>query len=226
MARIRRWLNAIPAMVEFAIVFVLAFGPPIVAAAVSVITGDSEGSISEPGLLGLMIQEAAVLGLLLPFLYLRGWTLQRIGLNASLLDSAIGLLLAFGSGILDSLILAIAGSIWPDLIAAAEHPNFVTPGFSAGTVLAASALNGLFEELFLCGYVITLFKGRGGIWMAINISVAIRLSYHLYQGPIGVLGAVPFGLVFGYFYARTGRLWPLVFAHALVDFLSLMQFIY
>jgi membrane protease YdiL (CAAX protease family) len=164
------------------------------------------------------------LAALASFLFFRGWTLQRIGLNARLLDTAIGLLLAVASALAANLAVLIAAGFRPDFLEAANNPAFVTPGFDAGTVLAASALNGLFEEVFLCGYVITVLKERRGFWTAINVSVAIRLSYHLYQGPIGVLQIVPVGLIFGYFYARTGRLWPLVVAHVLVDFLSLMAY--
>ena len=38
---------------------------------------------------------------------------------------------------------------------------------------------------------------------AVNISAAIRLSYHLYQGVAGVLSVVPMGLLFAIWFART-----------------------
>jgi uncharacterized protein len=57
--------------------------------------------------------------------------------------------------------------------------------------------------------------------MAVNISAAIRLSYHLYQGVAGVLTVVPVGLLFGFWFARTRQLWPLIFAHAVLDFCGL-----
>jgi membrane protease YdiL (CAAX protease family) len=44
----------------------------------------------------------------------------------------------------------------------------------------------------------------------------VRLLYHLYQGPIGVVTIVPMGLLFGYAYARSRQLWPLIFAHVLI----------
>ena len=54
------------------------------------------------------------------------------------------------------------------------------------------------------------------MWVAINVSVVVRLLYHLYQGPIGVLTIVPMGLLYGYLYSRTRQLWPLVVAHVLL----------
>ena len=44
----------------------------------------------------------------------------------------------------------------------------------------------------------------------------LRGLYHLYQGGRAG-GGLAMGLVFGYVYHRTGRLWPLIIAHALID---------
>ncbi len=45
----------------------------------------------------------------------------------------------------------------------------------------------------------------------------LRGAYHLYQGYSAGLGNVVMGLVFGYVWLRTGRLWPLIVAHGLID---------
>jgi uncharacterized protein len=84
-------------------------------------------------------------------------------------------------------------------------------------------INPFFEEVFVCGYVMTALKRADNPWAAINTSVAIRMLYHLYQGPKGVLSIIPFGLIFGFSYARTGRLWPLVIAHSIADLLALLS---
>ncbi|HUQ10090.1 MAG TPA: CPBP family intramembrane glutamic endopeptidase [Steroidobacteraceae bacterium] len=60
------------------------------------------------------------------------------------------------------------------------------------------------------------------MWTAINVSTGIRLLYHLYQGPIGILSVVPLGLIFGYAYSRTRMLWPLIFAHIVLDIAGLL----
>jgi len=86
-----------------------------------------------------------------------------------------------------------------------------------------SIVNALYEEIFVTGYVVTALKQARSDWFAVNVSVGIRLAYHLYQGQMGVLTVLPLGLIFGFWFARTGRLWPLVVAHAAMDMLALIR---
>jgi membrane protease YdiL (CAAX protease family) len=90
------------------------------------------------------------------------------------------------------------------------------------TIVLVSPVNAFFEEVFVCGYVMTALHRKENVWFALNASVAIRLLYHLYQGPLGVLSVIPFGLIFGYWYARTGRLWPVIVAHSAIDVVGML----
>jgi CAAX protease family protein len=84
-------------------------------------------------------------------------------------------------------------------------------------VLVAFA-NGWAEEIIVVGYLLTRLKQLGvGSRAALLWSSLLRGSYHLYQGFGAGLGNVVMGLVFGYAWQRTGRLWPLVIAHGLID---------
>lgn len=84
-------------------------------------------------------------------------------------------------------------------------------------VLAAVA-NSVAEELLVVGYLITRLRQLGwGENRALLASGLLRGSYHLYQGFGGGAGNMVMGLVFGRYWQRTGRLWPLVVAHALID---------
>ena len=56
-----------------------------------------------------------------------------------------------------------------------------------------------------------------GAFVAIGVPLLIRALSHLYQGPLGTVSAVGFGLVFAVYYWRTKLLWPVVFAHILAD---------
>ena len=127
------------------------------------------------------------------------------------------------------LVFAIAYSAvaaaWPQAAQAMQGTTDASAGISLSTVIAVSTINPIFEEIFVCGYVMTALKDRRDPWTGINVSVAIRLLYHLYLGAISAIGIVPFGLIFGFWYARTGRLWPVIVAHAVWDFASLMQFV-
>ncbi|MGB6764676.1 CPBP family intramembrane glutamic endopeptidase [Mycobacterium sp.] len=84
-------------------------------------------------------------------------------------------------------------------------------------VLVAFA-DGWAEEIIVVGYLITRLGQLGvGARAALVCSSLLRGTYHLYQGFGAGLGNVAMGLVFGYAWQRTGRLWPLVIAHGLID---------
>jgi len=88
-------------------------------------------------------------------------------------------------------------------------------------MLVATVVKAVFEEVLVCGYVVQSLRGRFGIALAANASIALRMSFHLYQGPAAFLGYAVLGLVFTLFYVRTGRLWPLIVAHAVLAVIEL-----
>jgi membrane protease YdiL (CAAX protease family) len=88
-------------------------------------------------------------------------------------------------------------------------------------VLAVSLLNPMFEELLVLAYVVQSMRKRFGLMTAMNVSIAIRLMYHLYQGPLAVIPIALFGVLVTVVYVRLGRLWPVVVAHALLDLVGL-----
>lgn len=84
-------------------------------------------------------------------------------------------------------------------------------------ILAACA-NAAAEEIVVVAYLITRLHRLG--WSenrSLLASALLRGSYHLYQGLGGGLGNLVMGLIFGRFWQRTNRLWPLVLAHATID---------
>lgn len=84
-------------------------------------------------------------------------------------------------------------------------------------VMAAFA-NGFAEEVVVVGYLITRLRQLGfSESRAVLASSVLRGIYHLYQGIGAGLGNLIMGLVFGYAWCRTGRLWPLVIAHGVID---------
>ncbi|KUI41016.1 CAAX protease [Mycobacterium sp. IS-1590] len=86
-------------------------------------------------------------------------------------------------------------------------------------VLLLTALaNGWAEEVLVVGYLITRLRQlRVSPAAAVVVTSVLRALYHLYQGFGAGLGNLAMGVVFGYVYLRTGRLWPLIVAHALID---------
>jgi membrane protease YdiL (CAAX protease family) len=92
-------------------------------------------------------------------------------------------------------------------------------------VLAAFA-NGFAEEVVVVGYLITRLRQLGLTQrQAVGLSSALRGLYHLYQGFAAGLGNVVMGLVFGYAWTRTGRLWPLIIAHGVIDTVAFVGYV-
>lgn len=92
-------------------------------------------------------------------------------------------------------------------------------------ILSAFA-NGFAEEVVVVGYLITRCKQLGlSQNRAILASSVLRGMYHLYQGFGAGLGNLAMGLVFGYAWCRTGRLWPLVIAHGVIDTVAFVGYV-
>lgn len=93
-------------------------------------------------------------------------------------------------------------------------------------VLVLSAVhNAVLEEVVVVGYLMT--RLRQLTWSAPALLVAsalVRGSYHLYQGVGAGIGNAMMGLVFGYWYLRTGRVMPLVVAHTVLDIVAFVGY--
>ncbi|MGH3675053.1 MAG: CPBP family intramembrane glutamic endopeptidase [Mycobacterium sp.] len=85
-------------------------------------------------------------------------------------------------------------------------------------LIAVAFANGWAEEVIVVAFLLTrLQQLRVNPVVALVGTSLLRGAYHLYQGWGAGLGNLAMGLVFGYVWRRTGRLWPLVIAHGLID---------
>jgi uncharacterized protein len=220
-------IRRLPPGVEFLIVLSWAFGLPIFKSILSV-GGDGGGSgairmeFNNSALAATLIMQLAQSLFLIWFLRIRGWTLEKIGLQVTWRGTLLGSTLLAVTILMLVAVMKLAELATPlDMkVAMAQYP---VPGANLNMqlVFLVSVVNGIFEEVFVAGYVITALTQARGVWTGINVSTGVRLLCHLYQGPIGVLVTVPLGLLFGYVYARSRQLWPLVFAHILIDIIGL-----
>lgn len=93
------------------------------------------------------------------------------------------------------------------------HAEFEIP-----VLLLWSLANAFGEEVVVVMYLSSRLKQLGwGLPAILAGSSILRGAYHLYQGVAAGFGNIIMGLVYGFFYARTGRIWPLVIAHFLID---------
>ena len=58
---------------------------------------------------------------------------------------------------------------------------------------------------------------RTTVAAVIAASALLRGAYHLYQGVGAGFGNLAMGVIFAAWFLRTGRVWPLVIAHFLID---------
>lgn len=204
----------------------VAFGYFIVASLLALVFPQPSAPINQAHLQFLIVYELVVLSILGWFLHQRGWNLRRVGLNPNIRETFVGIGLAAAFYFISIVVWIAITSMKPELgrTIAAMQAKLVAPDLAMSSIVAVSLLNPVYEELFVCGYVISALKDSRGIWFAINTSVAIRLVYHFYQGMPAIIGVLPIGLIFSYWYVKTGRLWPVIVAHAVFDFIALLPY--
>jgi uncharacterized protein len=219
-------IRRMPVGLEFLVVISWAFGLPIFGSILSIGGPDPESArayYNNTGLGATLIIELMQSLFLVWFLRIRGWTLEKLGLHVTLRGTVYGLvLLVITYGVLIGVQLLAGWALPATMQAALDRYPVPASDLSMHLVFLVSAVNGIFEEVFVAGYVITALTPVRGMWTAINVSTGIRLLYHLYQGPVGILSIVPLGLIFGYVYSRTRMLWPLILAHIVIDIVGLL----
>jgi uncharacterized protein len=207
---------------ENCLVLVIAFGLFVPGNLAALFSPDTLARADTPPitnshLQGLVLYELVILGILTAFLRSRGWTLERLGLRPSVRDSLYGVGLCVGYYAFYWVLVMVLASVWPTFGQLLTSTHLVGTDLRWTTVTLVSAINPVFEEVFVCGYVITALRDRVGVTTAVNVSAGLRVFYHFYQGAVGVVGVAPLALLYAYLFARTGRLWPLIVAHALTD---------
>ncbi len=211
---------------EFILIIGIGFGYFIFSSltnAVSAFQGDG-GSVrilSDADLINIVVYELIALGVIFQILRMRGWRLRDFNPHISLQLTAAGMVLAFGFYVGYVFLLALLASIFEFLLEAAGSQAIKADALSLPAIVAVSIINPVYEEGLVVGYVVAALKERKGLPFAINMSVLLRVLYHLDQGPLALVGAVLLGLLFVMVYVRWQRLWPLVCAHAVLDFLGL-----
>jgi membrane protease YdiL (CAAX protease family) len=175
-------------------------------------------------LLGVL-QLAAWGGIGLYLLWRTGIKLRVIGLDGTrkLADSLGALGLAAIIGIPG---LGLYFAAWALGLNLAVQPSTLDNQWwmSVALILAAAG-NAWAEEVLVVGYLITRLQQLGWRqYTALVAAAVLRGSYHLYQGFGGFVGNVVMGLVFGFYWQRTKRLWPLVIAHTILDVVAFIGY--
>jgi uncharacterized protein len=220
-----KFIRSLSPRLEFLLVVGFAFDWLIIVSILRGLGAVSQRPFDNYGLLKIVAYELVVGGVLIAFLRLRGWTLAKVRLEITWMDSGLGLVLLAATTLAWWLVLLVTYLLSQQTIESIQNISRALGGHPVSIFVnvPASAINAVFEELIVTGYVITALKPMRGVWFAVNVSVAIRVAYHLYQGPMAALGVLPLALIYAAFYIRSGNLWPLVVAHTLQDVMALQM---
>lgn len=218
------WARGLSARTELGLVLGVAFGVLLISAVghlLGALAGDPlpppARHFTDDAFRGLLQYEAVVLLILGALLRARGWTTARLGLVLRASDVFWGWALV-GAVLL---VTGVLGELIPQP-PFTRVPSEAPP--SSFWILMVSLVNPVFEEVLLCGYLIGRLAPTRGVAFAANVSLAIRVACHLYQGASAVVAILPLGLLFTVWYVRTRRLWPLLTAHGVLDALALWEF--
>lgn len=78
--------------------------------------------------------------------------------------------------------------------------------------------NGFAEEIIVVAWLATRMRQLRVPWAWVFVASAVlRGSYHLYQGYSAGVGNIIMGLLYLWYWKKTGRIWPLIIAHGLID---------
>jgi membrane protease YdiL (CAAX protease family) len=197
---------------EAAVVSAICFGLFIVWSTQAVLSGFPEARYSDSGDAWMVLVEAVLAASALLYLRARNFDVWSLYPQPDLRGTLFGLGLFVAAWLAG--VIATAPFMSPG--GPSQVTEFSFSGVSiASTVLFAMA-NGAFEEVFLLGVLVRGLRAYG-LSIAIGVPLLVRLLYHLYQGPLGAVWVLAFGLTFTLFYIRSSRLWPAVFAHMLWD---------
>jgi len=220
-------IRALPHWVEIAVVIATAFGMFIVGSMAAASAPSEPVVYSAADFTSIAGYEIVIGTALLAFLFARGWRLEALGFRAPHwrdgLDAALLFAAVWSFAWLVQWMLSIFAAP-PGGIGADETGGLVdAQGVGLGTLIVFCLINAGYEELFVCAYLVAAWRGPN-IGLAILLSALVRLSYHLYQGPIALLSVLPFGLLLAWYFARTRRIAALIALHFSLDMLALLSY--
>lgn len=149
-----------------------------------------------------------------------GFDLRRPVVDAL---SGAGLFVLISAGTVVVYGLGRAAGITAELIPADLGEGW----WNVPVLVLTAARHAMLEEVILIAYVFDRFRRmfpRQSVWVVIIAASVLRGCYHLYQGIGPGIGNLLMGLVFGWCYARYGRVMPLVIAHFLLDAVAFFAF--
>ncbi len=157
-------------------------------------------------------------------LWRSGLGLSRVGLGrwTPRRDVPAGLVLAAVIGLPGLALVAVARVFG---LNASLVPSQADTWWEWPVLILIAIGNAAAEEIVVVAYFITRLRQLGvSDAKSLAASAVLRGGYHLYQGFGAGLGNVVMGVVYGRFYQVTGRAWPLVIAHGVIDVVAFIGY--
>ncbi len=209
----------------------MAFGSPILVSVTSFFygltaqdVGTGREAFGNAHLLSVIHFELLTVPVVGAVLYVRGWRPKDFPVEITRLTTLLGVAAYAASWLLGKGLDLGLGTLFSSFRLALEVEYHPAHPPNLVIVYLVSLINPAFEEIIVCGYVMEALRKRFGDTAAINVSVVIRASYHLYQGTMALPFHLAYGLLQAYLYVRFRNLWPLIVSHALADFVPLAFF--
>jgi membrane protease YdiL (CAAX protease family) len=165
--------------------------------------------------------DVIVLTIIAYFLKYRQWTFKDFNLDFSVK--------MFGVAILLVLIRQATGYVVNSSLAALNIMSFEKPSISLPSNIVSIGLivvvNSIYEEVLLIGYFFKRFEKFHPLFIILTSSV-LRASTHTYQGLANLPMIFILGLVFGVYYIKYQKLWPVIIAHGIGNIFSFLNIHY
>jgi membrane protease YdiL (CAAX protease family) len=210
-------------LLDGAMVLIVALAYPFLGCAAYFVYGGgyATGGFSTLREISGIMQEAIALAVLAWVLSRQGRGFRDLGWSISFSDFVPSIGLALGAYVAFLLENYIVQRAYLFVTGHYYQPPVVHV-FDKETVAAVAVLfvtiNPWFEELIVRAFLMTEITAlTGKAWLAILISTLLQASYHLYQGWFGALQVGVIFLVMSLYFARRGRILPVVLAHFYLD---------
>jgi membrane protease YdiL (CAAX protease family) len=150
------------------------------------------------------------------------WLDSLTGSLVYMLDSAVTIV---GIDVFVSMLMSVQGREWRSYFPELEDWYTEPHGWiGVAALLLLSVSVGFAEELLDRGFILTrieqLFNSRK---LAVLLSAAFFGIGHLHGGAVHVWSTFLTGVVYGSVFVLMRRLWPLVLAHSLIDFVLFLR---
>lgn len=161
----------------------------------------------------IVVYEIIILTIIAYYLKHRNWSIKDFNLDFTFKMIGVAILLVVlreGLGMLFIKIISTSKIFSPETI---NEPSISFQTNIVSIVLMV-IVNSIYEEVLLIGYFFKRFE-KFHPAIIILISLLIRTSYHTYQGFTNLIMIFLMALIFGLYYVKYKKLWPLIIAHGI-----------